>query len=53
MQVKETASGKSEVKERDCEGKHCLQNLDGRQGIGEMLESSVRSLLQLLLDHNQ
>ena len=53
MQVKEIVSGKREVKERDYEGRHCLRNSDGPQGIGEMLESSVYSLLQRLLGHNQ
>lgn len=53
MQVKEIESGKREVKERDCEVRHCLQNSDGRQEIGGMLESSVRNLRQRLLDHNR
>jgi hypothetical protein len=49
----EIASENCEVKEWDCEESHCLQNSDGQQEIGGMLESSVRSLLQRLLDHNQ
>ena len=48
-----TASWKREVEEKGCEDNHCLQNSDGRQEIGGMLEFFVRSLLQRPLDRNQ